>query len=129
MANILFKDLLLKLSSGTSTSTSAYISLAQRSDMAMPKLKSMGDALPLYHVLKGKDPEIVMSNTATVVTLIKIYIFTEKSSRTGSLDNPKSLHYLHPKKVEIACITSDHNVSLNFRHHVQKEINLAKSNS
>lgn len=118
----------MKLSSGTTTSTSAYISLAQRSDMAVPKLKSMGDALPLYHVLKGKDPEIVMSNTATVVTLIKIYIFTEKSSRTGSLDNPKSLHYLYPKKVEIARITSDHNVSLNFRH-VQKEINLAKSNS
>lgn len=95
----------------------------------MPKLKSVGDALPLHHVLRGKDPEIVMSNTTTVVALIQIYIFTEKRSRPGSPDNRKSLHYLHPKKVEIAHITSDHNISLIFRHRVQKEMNLAKSNS
>lgn len=40
-----------------------------------------------------------------------------------------NLHYLHLKKVEIAHITSYHIISLNLKHSVQKEINLAKSNS
>lgn len=62
----------------------------------------------------------MMNSTATVVILIKNYIFTEKGSGTGSFANPKSLHYLHPKKVEIAHITSDHAVSLTLRHKVQK---------
>lgn len=85
--------------------------------------------MPLYHVLKGRDPEIVMNSTATVIISIKSYIFTEKGSGTGSLAIPKRLHYLHPKKVRIAHITSDHTISPNFRHNIQKEINLAKSNS
>lgn len=62
----------------------------------------------------------MMNSTATIVILIKNSIFTEKGSGTGSFANPKSLRYLHPKKVEIAHVTSDHTVSLSLRHKVQK---------
>lgn len=88
--------------------------------MATGTLKSMGEGLPSYPVLKGKDPDTVMNSTATIVILIKNSVFTEKGSGAGSFANPKSLHYLHPKKVEVAHITSNRTVSLNLRHKVQK---------